>query len=310
MAEHHLDDSVTLPAWDRAATPRLVVQSGDVVHLTCPEPCGQVTPHWQSADLVERWNKDLVHALIGPVHVDGCAPGEVLEIEVIELKHHGWGWSGHLPGFGLLADEFDFPYLHHWQLEGEQCRFGKADIVVPAAPFCGCMGVAPQGDERLDTIPPRRNGGNVDIRDLVAGSTVWLPVFAEGALFSCGDGHMSQGHGEVSGTGIETPMDVTVRLTRRPETHIEQLRYRTPAATHPLERGPRHVTTAAGGDLLEISRDAVRQMLDWLTAAHRLTRSEALVLCGAAADLKINEIVNLPNYVVSCSMPLGVFASD
>jgi len=315
MREHYLDGQVTQPYWDRSAPPRLEIESGDVVIFDCPEPCGQVTPQWTSEDL-HHFDPDKVHALVGPVFVKGAQPGEVLEIEVLKLEHRGWGWSGHLPGFGLLAEQFDFAYLHHWQLRSDRCIFGVHDIIVPARPFCGCLGVAPRETGRFHTMPPRDNGGNIDSRDITVGATAWLPVFVEGALFACGDCHAAQGHGEVSGTGIESPMQVTLRLTRRADMHLQRLQYQAPANDNAInaqgdlqpanvstpQQNFNHVTTAHGPDLMANAQQATRDMIDWLANTHDLTPSQALILCGAAADLRINQIVNQPNWLLSLAL--------
>ena len=147
--------------------------------------------------------------MTGPVAVKGARPGHVLEVEILDLRHKSWGWNGHIPGFGLLADDFDQPFLQHWRLDGESCAFADSEAVsMPYEPFCGVMGVAPKEAGRLDTIPPRFNGGNIDIRGLTIGARLLLPVWVDEALFSTADCHAAQGDGEVTGTGIETSMDV------------------------------------------------------------------------------------------------------
>lgn len=305
MAEHHLDGSVTQPFWDRSVEPRLAVASGDTITFECPEPCGQVEPTWTSEDLV---NLDFskVHAVVGSVYVDGAEPGDALQIDILDMQHRGWGWSAHIPHFGLLADDFDFPYLHHWEVDDSACRFGVGGIELPFAPFCGVLGVAPEEEGRFDTIPPRRNGGNIDIRDIGVGSTAFLPVLVEGALFGCGDCHAAQGDGEVSGTAVEAPMEVTLRLTVRKDLALRELQFTTPGRQRDESRGY-HVTTAHGPDLLENSRNAVRAMIEWLARERSLTPSQAYVLCSTAADLRISEVVDAPNWIVSAYLPLSVF---
>ncbi len=174
MTEHHLDDSVTHAYWDREVGVRLEIESGDVVVIECAEPIGQVTPTWTDEDFAAA-DPSLAHALSGAIYVKGARPGDTLEIDILSMEHKGWGWSGHIPEFGLLADDFDSAHLHHWELDGSICRFADG-IEVPAEPFPGVIGVAPRETGRLDTFPPRSNGGNVDTRDLVAGSTAWLPI--------------------------------------------------------------------------------------------------------------------------------------
>jgi acetamidase/formamidase len=308
MAEHYLDGSVTQPFWDNSVEPRVVIDPGDVVVFDCPEPCGQVTPEWGDEELA---NIDFapIHALIGSVFVKGAEPGDTLQVEVLDLKHKQWGWSGHLKGFGLLAEDFDYAYIHHWKLAGDICDFGVNDIQLPFEPFCGTMGVAPKEPGRINTIPPRANAGNIDVRHLVPGSTAWFPVFVDGALFACGDCHSAQGSGEVCGTGIESPMVVTLRFTVRKDLHVKELQFQTPSPLSKTDRKGYHVTTAHGPDLMENAKNAVRAMIDWLELNHGLTRSQSYILCSTAGDLKISEIVDAPNWIVANYIPLGIFKS-
>jgi acetamidase/formamidase len=308
MAEHHLDDSVTQPFWDNSVEPRLEIDPGDTVVFDCAEPVGQVTPEYKHEDLASL-DFSLIHALNGSVFIKGAQPGDALEVEILDMQHKGWGWSGHLPGFGLLADDFDYPHIHHWELDGDKCIFGLNDIVLPFEPFPGCVGVAPKDDGRIDTIPPRQNGGNVDIRDLVVGSKFWLPVFVEGALFATGDCHSTQGQGEVCGTGIESPMIVTMRFNVRKDLNIKELQFQRPSPMTKVDTKGYHATTAHGPDLMENAKNAVRYMIEWLVDNHGLSKSQAYILCSEAADLKISEIVDAPNWIVSAHMPLSIFKS-
>ncbi|MEP6895275.1 MAG: acetamidase/formamidase family protein, partial [Chloroflexota bacterium] len=306
MSEHVLDGSITQPFWDNSVTPRLEINPGDTVVFDCPEPCGQVTPDWTDDNLANI-SFDPIHALIGSVYVKGAKAGDALQVEILDLTHKGWAWSGHLQHFGLLQDDFDFAHIHHWKLEGEQCLFGVQDIVVPFEPFCGCMGVAPQEPGRLTTIAPGKFGGNMDIRDLRMGTTLWLPVFVDGALFACGDCHSGQGNGELCGTGIESPMTVTLRFDVRKDIAVQELQFQTPSPLAKADTSGYYVTTANGPDLMENSKNATRYMIDWLVKTHDLTRSQAYILCSVAADLKISQIVDAPNFIVSAYMPLSIF---
>ena len=304
--EHSLDGSITQPFWDNSVEPRLVINPGDVVHFDCPEPTGQVTPDWTVDDMAHL-DPSLAHALIGSVSVNGAQPGDALEIEVLGFEHKGWGWTGHLPGFGLLAEDFDQPYLHHWRLDGDICHFGVKDIQLPFQPFCGVMGVAPAEPGRFDTIPPRANGGNVDIRHLGVGSKVWLPVLVPGALFACGDCHSAQGDGEVCAFGIESPMTVSLRLELRKHANLPEMQFETPASLGRPGDTRYFVTTAHGPDLMENSKNAIRYMIDWLVDNKGLTRIQAYLLCSTAVDLKISEVVDVPNFIVSAYLPLQIF---
>jgi acetamidase/formamidase len=243
------------------------------------------------------------------VFVKGAGPGDALQVDVVDLKHKGWGWSGHLQNFGLLADDFDYAYIHHWRLEGERCYFGLNDIELPYEPFCGTMGVAPKDPGRIDTIAPRKHGGNMDIRDLGPGSKVWFPVFVEGALFACGDCHSAQGDGELCGTGIESPMTVTLKFDVRKDLAVDEVQFRTPSPLTKMDSLGYHATTAHGPDLMENAKQATRYMIDWLVERKSLSRSQAYILCSEAADLKISQIVDAPNFIVSAYMPLSIFKS-
>lgn len=308
MAEHHLDASTVHAFFDRDHPARLTVDPGDTVTFECKDASdGQIAPG-DGVGAYVSVDGSRVHALTGPVAVHGAQPGDTLVVEVLELRHHGWGWSGFRPdGIGLLADEFDAPFLQHWRLEGDRCAFADSDAVeVPFEPFCGVMGVAPAEPGRLHTAPPRINGGNLDIRGLTVGATAYLPVLAPGALFSTGDAHAAQGDGEVCGTGIEAPMTVTMRFGLRKDLRVRELQFRTPS---PLTRTDSHgyyATTAHGPDLYRGAQDAVRAMVDWLEGEHGLPREQAYVLCSVAADLKISEVVDAPNWIVSCYLPLSV----
>ena len=308
MARHRLDDRQPHAFWDQTLPPRVEVAPGDtVVFETQEASAGQITRKSKSAALATL-SFEPIHPLTGPVYVRGAEPGDALEVQVVSLKHKGWGWNAVIPGFGLLADDFTAPYLHHYQLTRTGCVFRK-DIVIPYEPFCGVMGVAPREPGRLNTIPPRANGGNIDIRHLTPGSTLYLPVLVEGALFSCGDCHSAQGDGEVNGTGIETPMTVTLKFGLVKRAHLPELRFRTPAK-QPLGRagaGGCYVTTAHGPDLFKNAQTAIRYMVEHLASNYQMSREQAYCLCGAAVDLKISEIVDAPNWIVSAYVPLSIF---
>jgi len=308
MTTHYLDDSISQPYWDNSVEPRLHIEPGDTVVFECLEATGQYTKNSTLHDYLHV-DRSKVHALNGSVHVNGAKPGDALEVEILDMQHKGWGWSGFRQGFGLLADDFKEPYFHIWELDGEQCHFGVADIVLPFEPMPGCVGVAPRESGRLNTIPPRENGGNVDVRDLTTGSVFWLPVLSPGALFSTGDCHANQGQGEVCGTGIECPMTVTMKFDVNPDSPVTELQYIRPSPMTKTDSSGYFGTTAHGPDLYENAQNAIRQMIDWLTREHGLTRAQSYVLCSAIVDLKISEVVDIPNWIVTAQIPLQIFAS-
>jgi acetamidase/formamidase len=307
MAEHYLDDSLTHNFWDRNFPARLMIDSGDVVVFECGESAGgQVTARTTSSDLFSI-DRGRLHALTGPVFVHGAEEGDVLEVEVLELAHKGWGFT-YITRGSLLASEFPDPYIHHWEINNLGCVF-KSDgaIIVPYQPFCGIMGVAPREDGRLITYLPRDNGGNMDLPGLRVGARVWLPVFALGALFSVGDCHAAQGEGEVCGTAIECPMTVTLRFQVRKDFSLREVQFAAPAIPTGSNVSGYHVTTGHGPDLYANAQTAVRYMIDYLVSTQGLTREEAYVLCSAAVDLKINNIVTPPELMVSAYLPLSIF---
>lgn len=308
MATHHLDDTQPHAFWDNTLPPRLSIQSGDtVVFETLEASAGQVRPDSKS-EVLNSLDFAYIHPLTGPVYVDGAEPGDALEVEIVSIKHKGWGWNGVIPNFGLLGEDFSEPYLHHYKLGETSCEF-RSDIHIPYEPFCGVMGVGPREAGRFTTIPPRENGGNIDIRNLTPGSRVFFPVLVPGALFSCGDCHSAQGDGEVNGTGIETLMTVTLTFHLRKGMNIPELRFITPAGKKltVADEGGYFVTTAHGPDLFKDAQQAIRYMIDHLSSEHNMTREQAYCLCGAAVDLKISEIVDAPNWIVSAYLPLSIF---
>lgn len=308
MATHHLDDIQPHAFWDNTLAPRVRVQPGDtVVFETLEASAGQIRPD-SPASAAAHLNFDYIHPLTGPVYVEGAEPGDALIVDIVSIKHKGWGWNAVIPGFGLLADDFAQPYIQHYKLGETSCEF-RADIHIPYEPFCGVMGVGPRENGRFTTIPPRENAGNIDIRHLTPGSRAFFPVLVPGALFSCGDCHSAQGDGEVNGTGIETLMSVTLTFNLQKGANIPELRFITPPGKKltVADEGGYYVVTAHGPDLFKNSQQAIRYMIDHLSSEYHMTREQAYCLCGAAVDLKISEIVDGPNWIVSAYLPLSIF---
>lgn len=310
--DHKLDtrDEHIHHAWNNAFDPVLTVDSGDTVQFECLDGnAGEITPATTAAEIPEV-NTDPVHALTGPVLVEGAQPGDVLEVELHEITHDGWGWTAFgfdADSFGLLDDEFDEPGLHIWDLDGDTAAFVDG-IEIPLDPFPGTIGVAPAEDGTHDTYPPRDVGGNMDVQYLTEGATVYLPVATEGARFSLGDGHAAQGDGEVCQTALETPLSVTATLTCRSNLDMDQPQFETdhPYSPHGHPE-PMYATTGIDGDLMTATKKAVRQMLDHLEAQHGLARPDAYILCSVLVDLKINQVVAAPHWTVSAHLPQSIF---
>jgi acetamidase/formamidase len=308
--DHRLSHEAAVhTAWDNGLDPALTVESGDVVRFNCHHANGsRLTPETESADLPDV--EFVGHWLTGPVAVRGARPGDVLQVEFRDVEHDDWGYTlirrGE-KGAGLLPEDFPDPFLYHWKLDDEIGYFEEG-IEVPLDPFPGVAGVAPETDGEHPTSPPRDVGGNLDIKHLTSGSTLYLPVAVEDALFSIGDGHAAQGDGEVCISPIETAIRTTVEFTVRTDISIDQPHFETTGPFTPTGRDERmYATTGIGDDLMEASKAAVRAMIERLHDWRGLSRTEAYALCSVAADLKINEVVNDPNWVVSAYMAESIF---
>jgi acetamidase/formamidase len=308
MPTHYLDDTQPHAFWDNSHPARLRINPRDTVVFEVLEAsANQIGPD-STVETLKALSFDPIAPLTGPVYVEGSEPGDALEVQVISLEHKGWGWGAVIPDFGLLAEDFTEPYLHLFRLDGNTCWFSPR-VRVPYEPFCGTLGVAPDEPGRFGTLPPRRNGGNLDIRHLTPGARLFLPVLVPGALFSCGDCHAAQGDGEVNGTAIEMPATVTLRFELHKHANLPELRFVTPAGKKltTTDEDGYYVTTAAGPDLFKNAQRATRYMIDRMTKEYGLTREQAYCLCGVVLDLKISQIVDTPNWMVSAYLPLSVF---
>lgn len=296
--------------WCRDHAPITTIAPGDTLEFgEMDAVCGQLSRHSTAADIATL-DFERVNPIVGPIFVDGAEPGDALKVTLLGFEPSGWGWTGIIPGFGLLADEFPDPALNIWTYDRAMSAptLFSSIAKVPLRPFCGIVGVEQAAPGEFSTLPPYATGGNLDTRDLTVGVEIYLPVQVPGALFSLGDPHCAQGDGEVCGTAIESPMGATVKLdlvkgenlrfprfvTREPVTrHIDSLGY--------------EATMGIGPDLMEASREAVRGMIDRLTKLHKMSAEQAYMLCSVAGDLRINEIVDMPHVVVSFYMPRQIF---
>ncbi|PGH04403.1 hypothetical protein GX51_03562 [Blastomyces parvus] len=304
--QHHL-------RWSKQITPVQTINSGDIVHFDAVDGSnGQITKE-STLSALSTFDITRADPALGPVFVTGAEPGDVLEVEILNLETTDWGWTGIFPGFGLLSDEFPDGALKIWHLDPDQpYALFKEGIRIPKQPFLGVMGVAPAADGEFSMIPPTNAGGNIDCRHLTVGSKLYLPVQTPGALFSCGDGHIAQGDGEVCGTAIETPLKATLRLSiHKNQPWITAPQFQTPPRTDadqalPADKGE-YAAMGIEPDLLEAAKQATRNLIEWLVRNKGLTREEAYMLVSVAGNLKITEIVDLPNYAVSMSLPLNIF---
>jgi acetamidase/formamidase len=299
---HELSPDRVHYTWDAGTEPVVEIESGDTVVLSTRDVSdNQITPESDSTAIAAvDW--DRVYPLAGPIAVAGAEPGDALAVEVVDLRPGSWGWTAIIPGLGLLPEEFPEPYLRVFDLSGGDTTPFRDDIAIPVEPFLGTMGVCPGGAKAQAVMPPGTFGGNLDTRQLVRGSTVYLPVEEPRALFSCGD---------VCVTGIEAPMDrVELRFELEKGRRIPSPQFRAAATLTPrVDGGGFYGTTGVGPDLYRCAQDAVRAMIDHLGREYDLSREDAYVLASLCVDLKISEVVDAGQWVVSALLPLAVFQS-
>ncbi|MGH2964797.1 MAG: acetamidase/formamidase family protein [Solirubrobacterales bacterium] len=342
--------------WHPDIPPALACLPGDDILVTTRDAVdGQFSMNSTHED-VPRADRTIVHPLTGPIFVDGAEPGDLLVVEILAVQPGAFGYTAQIPGFGFLRDEFPAPFLARWEIADDWATSPDLPGVrIPGRPFMGIMGLAPSRDllaqisvrerelaasgadvalpeprgavpedaaiasEALRTKPPRENGGNLDVKDMVAGTRVLFPVWTEGALFSAGDGHFAQGDGEVCGTAIETTTTLHLRFDVVKAGAAD--RGIRDVMIHGNEAGALsgdYVATTglsvyaeSGGkaeNLNGAARSALRNMVDYLSEEYGYTRQQAYAICSVAVDLKISEIVDAPNFVVTARLPLGIFA--
>jgi len=335
-----------------------VEESEEVVLQTRDAIDGQLNPNTTEADFA-LVKPGAIHPLTGPVLVKGAQPGDLLEVEFLDIMPEPWAFSAVIPGFGFLRDTFTTPFMVHWNIAGGWATSPQIPRVrIPGAPFMGVSGVAPsraqlqewtrrENDliarggfalppdsdgavpatgpatgEGLRTLPPRENGGNFDVKQLSKGSKLLLPVSVEGALFSTGDAHFAQGDGEVCVTAVEMSATVSVRFRvlkgEASRHHIRGPQFqREDYFVEPQWAAPRRFIATMGmpiredgvneGENLTLAcRNALISMID-LLEERGFTREQAYVLCSVAVDLKISNVVDVPNFVVSAFLPEDIF---
>jgi formamidase len=331
--------------WYPDLAPIAEVAPGEEIRLETADGLdGQLTRESSHAD-AGRLDLGLGHPLAGPVYVTGAKPGDLLEVELVAYETDDFGVTAVIPGFGYLADLFTDPYLVKWEIADGHARAAELPgVAVPQDAFAGVIGVAPSRDrlaairrreeglaergqpvadslpegaappeaaDGLRTIPPREIGGNLDVRQLVAGSRLWLPVDVPGALFSIGDLHFAQGDGEVCGTAIEIAGAVTVRfgLVEGAAGRSRYPTFETPARPGRRSFATTGIPVDVGMDLNIAAREALLEMIDHLERTYGFVRPAAYALCSACVDLRVSEVVDVPYPVVSALLPLDVFES-
>lgn len=348
--------------WHPDIPPAVRVASGSTVEMhTIDGLDRQIRPGTTAADLASI-DMGRIHPLTGPVYVEGAEPGDLLAIKIEAVETADRGFTMVMPGFGFLREHFSEPCLVHWEMAGGYARSADLPGVrIPGAPFMGVMGVAPShallqrinareadllgrggavmlpepasavpGDAAiagtaLRTIAPHETGGNIDIKQLTAGATLYLPVYQPGALFSVGDAHFAQGDGESCGTAVETSATFVATFDVL-KGEARRRGQRDPSFEHPGDfttpemAAPRRFYATTGSpvsrdgsrneseNLNLAAQNALLNMIDHLVDTRGLTRVQAYCLTSVAVDLKLSQIVDVPNVIVSAVLPLDIFA--
>jgi acetamidase/formamidase len=298
--------------YDAAVKPALKIASGDTVRVETMVAGGLErlklagVPDAEIPDSLKQIEKSVTdrgpgaHPLTGPIYVDGAEPGDVLEVRILGFEYlHPYGVTGFRPGSGTLPDEYPYARFRRVPIDA---KAGTAEfrpgVTLKLAPFFGSIGVAPPSlIHRLSSGPPGAHGGNLDNKELVAGTTLYLPVHVAGGLISMGDGHALQGDGEVTITALETSLRGTVQISVRKGKPIRWPRAETP--THFISMG-------LHPDLNEAARMATREMIDFLMAEKGMTRDEAYIFCSLAVDLHVTQLVD-DTKGVHAMLPKSIF---
>ena len=347
--------------WHPDIAPAVRVAAGSTVEMETIDGLDrQIKPGMTAPELLSV-DMGRIHPLTGPVYVEGAKPGDLLAVKIEAIEPAARGFTFIMPGFGFLREHFPEPHIVHWEMSGGFAYSPDLPGVrIPGAPFMGVMGVAPShellarinrreadllgrggavlvpaaasavpadpaiADTAVRTIAPHETGGNVDIKQLTAGATLFLPVYQEGALFSVGDAHFAQGDGESCGTAVETSAKFVAKFdvlkgeaTRRrqndpsyehpgwfatPEMSVPKGFYATTGI--PVSRDGMHNESE---NLTLAAKNALLNMIDYLVDARGLTRQQAYCLISVAVDLKVSQVVDVPNLIVSAFLPLGIF---
>ncbi len=303
--------SVEWGYYDSEVKPVLTVQSGDTVRIQTLSTCGsredliklgvkpeQIPTYTDS--IYKEMPKDVGggHILTGPVAIAEAEPGDVLEVQILQVEIDvDFACNGFFLGQGFLPMEY--PYTHSKIIPLDRKRMigtFAPGIELPLRPFFGSMGVAPS-DGKVDSAPPFAHAGNLDNKELVAGTTLYVPVAAKGALFEAGDGHAGQGNGEVDIEALETYLTGTFRFIVHKDRHLLWPRAETPEY---------YISMGFSKDLKEATEHAVRDMIAFLMEEKHLSRDDAYMLTSVAVDVDITELVD-GNVGVHALLPKAIF---
>jgi acetamidase/formamidase len=290
-------DAVCWGFYSAAAKPVLRIRSGDIVNVQTvsgnPERLvaaglkpEQIEPELRALYTEVKDRGPGGHLLTGPIFIEGASPGDVLEVRILEVRLSvPYAYNGFRPGAGFLPEDFDYSRMKIIPLD---LRRGVAEfapnIQIPMRPFFGSMGVAPpEASGRVNSAPPGAHAGNLDNRELVAGTKLYVPIEVAGALFEVGDGHAGQGNGEVDITALETSLWGKFQFIVRKDLHLRWPRAETPS---------HFITMGLDEDLTQATRLAVREAIDFLVSEKHLSRDDAYMLTSVAVDFAITQLVD------------------
>ncbi|HEX2099577.1 MAG TPA: acetamidase/formamidase family protein [Candidatus Synoicihabitans sp.] len=309
MDRHYLDSRILVHRWNNALPPRLQIASGDEIVMELADSSGfQVQPTWTTEDFRTKFDPLKVHALTGPVAVAGAEPGDQLEIHVLDYAHHGWAWTSLIPGSWLLAEDFPEHHLFTWKLEGDRTR-SMPGVTLDLHPFAGIIGVQRAAVGEYRTRAPGPFGGNMDVRHLTEGTTLYLPVFTPGGNLLAGDCHAAQGDGEVCINGMEAPMTLTLKINLIKQRPLVAPYAICPPPLTPLryQSKPWHLFIESDEQPREACKRVVRRAIDYLVGRLGITPEWAYTLCSVVLDLKISQLVNVPATTITGYLPEAIF---
>lgn len=345
--------------WHPDIEPMIQLRDGDEAEIQTRDSFDcQICDAMSGADLA-RVNLGRVHPLTGPVYVEGAEPGDLLAVDILDVHSHNEGFTVIAPGFGFLRDKFTSPHIVHWKMrDGFATSSALPGVRIKGAPFFGVMGLAPSHEllqlintreknlfdkggavflpdvdraipsdhniasDAIKTIAPHETGGNLDIKQFIKGTTIYLPVYKEGALFSVGDAHFAQGDGESCGAAIETSAILHAQF-RILKGEADRRRQRDVsfgnenALREPIDESRRFYATTGtcirengenlSEDLSLATRNALLNIVDYIVDRFDYSPENALALASVSVNLRISQIVNVPNLTVSAFLPLEIF---
>jgi len=346
--------------WHPDIKPVAEVEPGQIIGIETRDAFDGQFDNDTPKEVVGCCNLNLIHPLTGPVYVKGAEPGDLLEVKVLEVVPESFGFTVQVPGFGFLRDVFTEPHIIHWDIkDGSATSKDLPGVKIPGAPFMGVIGTSPSHElleqinkretelqerggavllpDSVDAVPsdegiaskavrtiaPHETGGNVDIKQLTAGTTIRIPVYTEGALFSVGDAHFAQGDNESCGTAVEMGAtfygSFSLMKGEAKKRNITDLQfYRDDYFMPPEMAVPQRFFATTGQsytrdgvaqseDTTLAARNALLNMIEYLVTERGYTSQQAYAICSIAVDLKISEMVDVPNFIVSAFLPLDIF---